>query len=388
MRILSELSAWYPHYTTSSLGLILEQLKPIFKRNNIHMDICSPAGGDINVMNPQLVRYFRKNKFFYHFIRRIYFWEKAYRYTIRNIENYDLFWIHNPNPFIWRKINSKFLNKIIITQHCTFYGVSKTSPYNGMIPKIYFHFMSKLEKQFIKNIRVTTNEIIAISPTIKKELEELGVDEKNVLYIPNGVDIHKFRPASIPERKEFRKKIGIPEDSIIFLTVGQLIESKHPINLIKTFKNLSKKFTNVYLIIIGKGEMKTQIDTIITNFPNVFLIEFLPFSEINEYYNCADYYITASTYEGQSLALLEAMSSGLPCITSNISTFNSIIRKANCGITLNFDSSDLSNKILIDFFKNHDKQKLGENAREFVKKYHSWDKISKEYIKLFERIIR
>jgi glycosyltransferase involved in cell wall biosynthesis len=80
------------------------------------------------------------------------------------------------------------------------------------------------------------------------------------------------------------------------------------------------------------------------------------------------------------------MSSGLTCITSNIPTFNILIKKANCGITLDFNGADSNLKKLIHFLKNSD-NKLGQNGRDFVKKYHNWMDISNQYINLFKENI-
>ncbi len=114
MKILVELSAWYPHYTSSSLGIILDQISPHLKKKGIEIDICTPVGGNIEIINSSLMRYMRKFGSIDHFIRRIYFWKKALKYTKQNYDNYDLFWVHNPNPLIWKNADKKIFDKFLI----------------------------------------------------------------------------------------------------------------------------------------------------------------------------------------------------------------------------------------------------------------------------------
>ena len=84
VKILVELSAWYPHYTSSSLGIILDQISPHLKNKGIEIDICTPIGGNIKIINSSLMKYMRKFASIDHYIRRIYFWKKALKYTKQN----------------------------------------------------------------------------------------------------------------------------------------------------------------------------------------------------------------------------------------------------------------------------------------------------------------
>ena len=388
MKILAAVSCWYPHYTSTSVGIILDQVNYHINKKGITLEICTPIGGNIKVINPSLLKYMRTVGSIDHFLRRIYFWKKALNFIKKNYNNYDIFWVHNPNPLIWKNVNKKIFNKVIITQHSFFTAVSKKSPYKGLKFKIYFYFMKKVEEQFFHNLKTLSNKITVISPFTAKELVNLGIKEERIIYIPNGVDSKKFKPASDSEKSKLRAKYNIPKNKTVLISVGQLIESKHPVELLETFEKLKTDFKDLFLILVGTGKLLPQIKKMVKEKDDIKFAEYVPHDVIINLFRCADYYITASTYEGQSLALLEAMSSGLTCITSKIPNLESIIKEANCGISVDFGNMDESYNRLLELLKKDDNKSLGENARKFVERNHDWRIIANSYIKEFEKIIK
>ena len=111
MKVLAVLSSWYPHYTSSSIGVIVDQISIRLRKKGIKVDICAPIGGNVNIINPNILKRTRIFEPIDHFYRMIYFWFRALYYINNNYEKYDIFWVHNPNPIIWRFANKKYLIK-------------------------------------------------------------------------------------------------------------------------------------------------------------------------------------------------------------------------------------------------------------------------------------
>jgi len=106
---------------------------------------------------------------------------------------------------------------------------------------------------------------------------------------------------------------------------------------------------------------------------------------INRLYSCSDVYIMSSLYEGLPLTLLEALSSGLPCIVPNIKSVKSIINKSKSGIVVNYNNiSETESKI--KKFLDSDFLKLKKSSRKFAEKNLDWSIISKKYKNLFFKI--
>jgi len=387
MKVLAVLSSWYPHYTSSSVGVVVDQISIRLRKVGINVDICAPIGGNVNIINPNVLKRTRIFEPADHFYRMIYFWFKAVYYIKNNYEKYDLFWVHNPNPIIWRFVNKKLLDKIIFTIHTTYGGVSKKSNFESIKLNIFYDFMKKNEKKFFKKIKSIKNRIIVFSPECIKELTDFGIEDKKIVYIPNGVDINYFKPISSEMKRNIRIKFGFPQNKIIMLSLGRLDEVKKPIKLIKTFLALEKHCDNIFLIVIGKGDELPKIKKMTEKNKNILIMGYVNIMEEGnaDIIACCDAYITASSYEGQPLALLESMSSGLLCITSKIPNLEKIVRSAKCGISLSFDDAEQAADEINNFFKMNKIAIFGLNARRYIENNHDWDIVSNKYLEEFNK---
>ena len=207
------------------------------------------------------------------------------------------------------------------------------------------------------------------------------------MYIPNGVDINYFKPISSEMKRNIRIKFGFPQNKIIMLSLGRLDEVKKPIKLIKTFLALEKHCDNIFLIVIGKGDELPKIKKMTEKNKNILIMGYVNIMEEGnaDIIACCDAYITASSYEGQPLALLESMSSGLLCITSKIPNLEKIVRSAKCGISLSFDDAEQAADEINNFFKMNKIAIFGLNARRYIENNHDWDIVSNKYLEEFNK---
>ena len=119
---------------------------------------------------------------------------------------------------------------------------------------------------------------------------------------------------------------------------------------------------------------------------NVHLLGPVPYDQLPELYGSADLFLSTSIYEGLSLSLLEAMSSGLPCIVSDIPG-TSMVRTAQCGLHISCrdplqDASQV--RALID----NGTGRLAANARRYAVDNFDWKKISQQYLEEFKKVSR
>ena len=156
-----------------------------------------------------------------------------------------------------------------------------------------------------------------------------------VCTILNGVDTELYQPAPSDEEKSIiRRKLGIPSERRVFVTVGHLTEGKNPDKIINAFRALF--MAQDYLVVVGSGPLQGKCQKAMGNSKNVKLAGRV--SNVNEYLKASDYYISASRSEGMPNSVLEAMACGLPCILSLISSHEEIInmnRKSGALFSLN-----------------------------------------------------
>ena len=137
----------------------------------------------------------------------------------------------------------------------------------------------------------------------------------NVRYIPGvGVDLSKIKNTKV-DKKAYKKSLGIPENCVMLLSVGELIERKNHEVIIKALAKL--KCDDFYYVICGKGPLKEHLEQLSKSL-GVHTI-FLGFrNDIPELCNTADISAFPSKIEGLGLAGIEAMAAGVPLVSSNV----------------------------------------------------------------------
>jgi glycosyltransferase involved in cell wall biosynthesis len=140
------------------------------------------------------------------------------------------------------------------------------------------------------------------------------------------------------------------------------------------------------LVIAGKGELLEKCIEYAKQ-KQIRNIKFLGYvSEKDKLllFSSSDYYILVSNYEGQPLTLLEAMSSGLACIVSDIPNLKNV-EDAECGLIIDTNNISKTSKELIEYLrKNHSDH--SKNARKYAIKNLDWKIITEKYLDEFNKI--
>ena len=140
---------------------------------------------------------------------------------------------------------------------------------------------------------------------------------KNVRYIPGvGVDISKIKNTSI-DKAAYKRSIGLPEDCVMLLSVGEMIERKNHEVIIRALGKLQDE--RIYYVICGKGPLKEHLEQLARDLDLTAHVVFLGFrTDIPELCNTADISAFPSRIEGLGLAGIEAMAAGVPLVSSNV----------------------------------------------------------------------
>lgn len=162
---------------------------------------------------------------------------------------------------------------------------------------------------------------------------------KNVRYIPGvGVDISKIRNTSV-DRAAYKKSIGIPENCVMLLSVGEMIERKNHEVIIRALGKLQNK--NLYYVICGKGPLKQHLEKLASELGIEEYVVFLGFRrDIPELCNTADISAFPSRIEGLGLAGIEAMAAGVPLVSSNVHGILDYVIDGETGYACNPDDVD------------------------------------------------
>jgi len=190
-------------------------------------------------------------------------------------------------------------------------------------------------------------------------------------YIPNGVDLNKFKPGG----KKFETKLKSP----IVLAVGAFTEQKRlnlAIEAVAKLKNVS------LLVVGGGGILKKQLEIQGREMlGDRFEIITLPFDKMPAVYRSADVFtLPSTTSESFGNVLVEAMASGLPVVASADPIRKEIVGEA--GILVELTNTDIYAKALNETLS----MKWDDKPRRQALKF-NWDKIAIEYEELFKKLL-
>lgn len=177
--------------------------------------------------------------------------------------------------------------------------------------------------------------------TINHEDNSRAKDFKTteVVNVPGvGVDTKKFSDCQI-DRASKRNALGIPLDSFLILSVGELNDRKNNRVIIEAMHQIDNP--TIHYAICGQGENRTKLQELVDAYNLQDQVHFLGYrNDINELYKIADVFAFPSKREGLGLAGIEAMAAGLPILTSNVNGINEYSVNGETGFTYDPDDVD------------------------------------------------
>ncbi len=152
----------------------------------------------------------------------------------------------------------------------------------------------------------------------------------------NGVDTEFFKNTKTLDEKEFIKdKFKIDKKDFVITFVGRIVKDKGINELIEAFINLSKKYNNLKLLLVGDYEehlnpIKKENKILIDSLDSIITVGFQ--SDIRDFLSITDLFVLPSYREGLPNSLIEAGSFGIPLLATNINGCNEIIDDGITGI--------------------------------------------------------
>jgi N-acetyl-alpha-D-glucosaminyl L-malate synthase BshA len=233
-------------------------------------------------------------------------------------------------------------------------------------------------RSIIKFSLDNSDGIVAVSKFLEKQAREIGVNS-DIKVIYNYVDTEKFKREISKETKKLKAEFVSKNEKLI-LHVSNFREIKRVEDIIRAFNKIKRKVPS-RLVLVGSGPRIGVIRELISRLKlkkRVFLVGKQKKPE--KYYSIADLFMLASEREACPLSILEAMSSGVPVVASNVGGVPEIVVEGKTGYLVDkgdvVDMAKKSIKILCDRRK---LKEMREFSRKEVLEKYSKTKIIKEY---------
>ena len=232
------------------------------------------------------------------------------------------------------------------------------------------------------------DKITTVSNATKNYVLSLGANPEKVKVLHNGVDLVHFRPIA-GKREEMRRKMGIPKNAPVVLTVRRIVYKNGIDTLIEAANIAVKKNPNITFLIVGIGPNKDSAQERINQLgidKNVIFAGFATSEELPFYYNTADFFVVPSkSGEGLPLVAEEAMACGLPVIATNVGGIGEILTE-HYGKLVPPNNPEQMAEAIVDYSK-MDFSSLKPEIRAMMEEKHSWDKNVDSLVKIYEELI-
>ncbi len=315
--------------------------------------------------------------------------------SVRNTANVDI--THPQLPLTPNfAVPTSFGKALVCTVHSTWKGEAEAirgEPYSRLNANEKFlvsfnWFLRFFEEGMLRRAR----KIIAVSHFTKWELTNYyKIPANKIQVIHNGVDINKFKPAI--NKRKVKAELGFNPNDIAIVSVGRLYARKGLFTLIESMPAVTKHFSNVKFIISGKGQ-SDEMNKLIAHAEklgvknNIIFTGYYPDKKLPKLYQAADIFAFSTFYEHHPFAVLEALATGLPVVTTTVGGIPETIDSGKNGFLVEpFNPKQFSDRILYLLEHPVEAEEMGKKARKTVEEQLDWRIVVKDAMKVYDQAL-
>lgn len=278
---------------------------------------------------------------------------------------YDVVHFHAEGPCAMLWLPKIFGKRCVATIH----GIDwKRAKWGGFASK-YIKFGEKIAAKY-------ADEIIVLSEGVQKYF--MDTYGRKTVFIPNGVNRPILRSTQL-----IKDKFGLDKDEYI-LFLGRLVPEKGITYLIEAFEKV--KTTRKLVIAGGSSDTEAfsqELKKLAEGDDRIVFTGFVQGRMLEELYSNAYLYTLPSDLEGMPLSLLEAMSYGNCCLTSDIAECAEVVEDKAI-VFKKSDIDDLKEKLQYACDNPEEVKKLKDGAADFICSKYNWDDVVEQTLKLYQ----
>ncbi len=300
----------------------------------------------------------------------------------KQINQSDLVHVHG-HPYLsslYASKLAKFLGKpVVLTQHNTFIAYE-----SALWDHVEWLNDATVGKQVIKG----SDKILTVSSATRDYVISLGACQEKTKVLRNGVDTNRFKPSSV-SRQSMKEKLGIASNAIVMLTVRRLVYKNGIDTLIESARIALQKNSKLVFLVAGRGPDRDSIQERIQQLgiANDFrLLGFVSDADLPAYYNAADIFVLPSkSGEGLPLVALEALSTGLPLIATDVGGISEVMVE-DCGKLVPPDDPEVMAEAILELSES-DLSMVRSEVRSVAERSFSWEANVKRLAETYEELI-
>lgn len=229
--------------------------------------------------------------------------------------------------------------------------------------------------------------IVQTEHAVKVLSEDLSVPKEKISVVPNAIDLKEYDFNLDSEEKKL--SLGIPRENINITCVSTLKPGKGLEELLQAFNTLFSQNPHYSLLLVGDGPLKEELrkeSSLLPASKNIFFLgrRF----DVREILHISDIFVLPTYSEGMSNAILEAMASKLPVVSTTIPVNQEVIENMRTGLLIPVGDSHLLFKALQKLIEKPAlRESLGDAAFQKVKNSYSLERIIRSTEKCYNQVL-
>jgi len=304
-------------------------------------------------------------------------------------------------------------NPCIEASICSKFAIKKAVKRFGHLPNSFdvIHFLTfKPKRFFVGQFPIVTtfhhrNSKTKIAPlhevdavmTVSQQwlhyLTKQGIPENYIRLVPFGVNTNQFYPAKNEEKLKIRNRLNIPKETFLIGFAGKRSSDREGRKGLDCFTKgvmeLRIQLKNLSILFIGPGWQNLSRTFKEQGISCTYLPYYFDHAQIAKFYRALDVFWVTSRIEGGPVPLLEAMASGIPCISTPVGAALDLINHDKNGFIVSFDSSDLFVNLSLKLAQDPELGKsIGNEARNTILRERQWSQVRRKIQELYSLAIR
>jgi glycosyltransferase involved in cell wall biosynthesis len=241
-----------------------------------------------------------------------------------------------------------------------------------------------------------SDRIIVLSRFSRDKLERYHrIAPAKITLIPGGVSLGRFHPAS--DKAEIRRRLRLPENSFLLLTVRNLVPRMGLDRFILALPEVLNVLKDVHVVIGGAGPLEEHLKSLTRSQGLESVVHFAGYisdDDLPDYYRAADLFILPTLeLEGFGLVTLEALASGLPVLGTTVGGTQEILEQLDQRYLFDDTSAEAMARRIIDIGRQYiERPELARTAsmkcRAFAENHYSWERNVDLLEDLFRTVFR
>lgn len=251
------------------------------------------------------------------------------------------------------------------------------------------HDMNGLQKAAARAALSRAKTVIAVSEAVAKSAAEL-VPKERIETIPNGIEAARFAVPDVDKRNAVRESLGVAAGVPVIVCLSRLSPEKDVTNLLEAFALALPACASARLLIAGDGKLRPVLQwhiDLLGVAESATLLGALPREAVAELLSASDIFALASREEGLSLAVLEAMASGLPVVATRVGGLPEAVADGTTGFLAPPQEPKAFAAQLIQLLENADlRQSMGVAGRSRVAERFTQERMIAQTFAVYERV--